>query len=70
MAKNKINIKNSSKTINCGLHDLRVVIRVDSGRIHTNKHYIAKFDVNYGARKRYLNEITLTITEAKEALNG
>ena len=68
MAKNEIYIKNSSKTINCGLHDIKVVIRTDGGRIQTDKYYLGKFEVDYGNKKKYNTEITLTITAAKESL--
>ncbi len=70
MPKNNIYIKNSSNTVNCGSHRIKVKIRTDGGRIRTDKHYIAKFKVDYGNKKKYNNEITLTITEAKEALSG
>jgi len=66
MAKNKIYIKNSSRTVNCGLHNFKVIINTDGGRINIDKKYIAKFDADYGSKNRYNNEITLTITEKKE----
>ena len=73
MNKNTIYIKNSSKDVNFGLHNLKVVIRTDGGRIYTDRYYITKFSVVYDDKakkvgKKYKNEITLTITDAKEAL--
>ena len=72
MNKNTIYIKNSSKDVNFGLHNLKVVIRTDGGRIYIDRHYIAKFGVMYDDKsrkvgKQYKNEITLTLTEPKES---
>ncbi|MFX0084318.1 MAG: hypothetical protein ACFFAU_01490 [Candidatus Hodarchaeota archaeon] len=62
---NEIYIKNSSKTINFGLHNLKVVIRTDGGRIDTRKLYDAVFEVDYGTKKQFKTDLTLTIRDKK-----
>ena len=48
MSKGTIFIKNSSKTVNFGKHNLDVIIRTDGGRISTDVNYVAIFEVDYG----------------------
>ena len=61
--KNQIYIKNSSKDVNFGLHDLFVVIRTDGGRIEVDKRYIAEFKIDYGTKKDYKTDLILLIRE-------
>lgn len=63
--KNTVYIKNSSKDVNFGLHNLKIKIRTDGGRVLTSKKYDAVFEVDYGEKGNYKTDLTLKITERK-----